>query len=169
MGLFNLFKKNINSKSTIRDIDDLKLLNFNELIKTTKIIEEKKFRTDGYLITHEYVFNQSFLGAFNRINFQIFKQENGQLLKDDKGKIKLVKVTFFNNNIISSVQMKNVVNSFMQYIDNDDLWTDVDDMRIASGIWRGRTVLKDFTLFIRLDDNLGFIVELIGLNKFLDI
>lgn len=53
---------------------------------------------------------------------------------------------------------------------NDDNWTDVDEMRIKSNIWRGRTFIigddYDCMVSIELDDKDGFILCISGFEKF---
>ncbi|UJH92082.1 hypothetical protein LZ575_05630 [Antarcticibacterium sp. 1MA-6-2] len=65
--------------------------------------------------------------------------------------------------------MEYVVNSLMILCEMDnDYWTDVDEMRINSGFWRGRSIISDVTVFIELDEIKGFKVTIIGMNEFLN-
>ncbi|CAL65865.1 hypothetical protein [Christiangramia forsetii] len=170
MGLFNLFGSKKSNSSSHND----------ENIKS----EFKNFNTDYYLEKSEVVGIQemgeidlyhmetplegNFLKAFDTVLFKVGK-ENDEFLKTETNKIKIGSVTFYKkDDLIPAIDMEYVVNQIANLCNaKDEYWSDVDEMRINEGFWRGRNLLCDKKIFIELDDEQGFKLDILGWNEFI--
>ena len=142
---------------------EFKELNFEKYLKNIGQLETVKIG-EMDVPEFEHNFEKPFLGAFDTLNFLVGKPEN-----DSSEKLKIASATFWNQfGELTHQQMEYVVNSLMVLCDiTDDYWTNVDEMRVDSGVWRGRSIMSDVTVFIELDEIKGFKLTIIGMNKFM--
>lgn len=169
MGLFNFLKKDKQEYSkNLESIYEISKIEINDLIVDAKLLSEEKI--DDNLVIQEYQKKlvRPLMNLFDSVNFKILK-ENSKIKYDDYQNVNIGIATFFNSEkSLDNNQMKHVVNDILKLSSiDDDYWTDVDEIRIQTGSWRGRNLLFDNTINIRLDKNLGFIVDIIGLNSFI--
>ena len=163
MGLFNIFKKTT-SESTSANTSSflgLSLIDFSVLLE--KSIEFKKYDNEGKLsrIEYECALDTLFLKTFDVVRIVC----EGKEIK--KGKP--IMLTFLTKSKkITMQQAAFVVNSVAKACKvNNDNWGNVDEMRIKSGVWRGRSFYLDdlqmpSTVFIELNDPDGVMLCIIG-------
>ena len=144
--------------------EEFRELNFEEYLRNIGQLETIKIG-EMDVPEFEHNFEKPFLDTFDTLNFLVGKPEN-----DFSKQLKIASATFWNQfGELTHKQMEYVVNSLMVICDViDDYWTNIDGMRVDSGVWRGRSIMSDVTVFIELDDIKGFKLTIIGMNKFMN-
>lgn len=164
MALFNFFKKNNSSKSILGFSD----LNYNDIVEKSIFINKQNLDENLESVELEYTFDGILLNAFDVVRIKLGRR-NGEFLKNDNNEIIFASATFYKKNkSLTMEQMQYVVDYILKVCGvEDDPWSEVDEMRINSGVWRGRILLADGKVFIILDDEFGFKIDIIGLNDFI--
>ena len=141
-------------------------INIPKLIEKAEILSQT-FEGNIETILFYIDLEPLFLDVFEQFSF-IVGINDGNYVLDDSNNIKVLEAKFSSDSILlEEEQMANVVNLIMKMCGvNDDNWTDVDYMRILSGVWRGR-INTEFNVVISLDEDENFTLELTSLNEFI--
>ncbi|GFD96351.1 hypothetical protein KUL156_59660 [Alteromonas sp. KUL156] len=141
-------------------------INIGKLIKNAEILNKTN---EGEIenISFHVELDPPFLDVFDDFSFLVSNNADGYIM-DETNNIKVLNAKFSAESILlQEEEMAKVVNLIMNMCDeNNDYWTEVDYMRILSGVWRGRINL-DYNVFITLDKEENFTLEFIDFNDFL--
>lgn len=134
MGIFNLFKgvepdRSNNSKDTksltFQNIVLSNLIHEEECDTTKKLVQRIKLKTPLYQL-------------FDVIDIT-FGEKDGEILKTEEGEIKIALLESRTTNY-NIPKINKLTNEIMKWVGKtDDPWTDLDEIRIKQGNWRGRT------------------------------
>ncbi len=161
MGLFSRLKKNETSNPFKGVIEyDIKSL----FVKSNKIQETSNSTDESIKTDFEVDLNPPLLSTFDTLKITL-----------GMGKVELSKetptiLTFYRKNEQPTFDsIKNVVNKIAKCCNvKDDNWEDVDQMRIESGEWRGRSFFLGPNLVsIELDEKLGLSLCITGYQNYL--
>lgn len=145
-----------------KELEIYDLINKSELLNNTsnEKIESFTFKAD---------LNNPFLGAFKSVVFEV-ATNNNQYVLDELNNPKIIRIKFSESlAFLNENMMRNVVDSSMKLLSiSDDFWTDTDYMRVLSGVWRGRVNLEN-NLFISLEEDEYFTLEILDLNELLKL
>ena len=145
-----------------KDLEIYDLINRSELVNNTSKEKLESFTFKGDL-------NVPFLGAFRSVVFEV-ATNNNQYVLDELNNPKIIRIKFSESSTsLNEGMMQNVVNSSMKLLNiSDNFWTNTDYMRVLSGSWRGRVNLEN-NLFIILEEDGSFTLEIIDLNELLKL
>lgn len=162
MKFFNLFSSKTSSKSYNQIATEFKTLDFKKLLEESYFYKENESEGQFNSITYEANLDVPFLNVFNKIRLRISTKE--------KQIEKLKMVTFVSDDEMEISEVSNLVNTFTNLFKiYDDDFTEVDIMRIESGVWRGRSYLLNLGLaMIDLDETDGVIFSIAGFQQFVE-
>ncbi len=118
--------------------------------------------TAEYPITYEAELESPFLNIFDGIRLRVSSREK---IADQ-----VIIVTFVLLNREMSISEASILVTKMNRLlkKYDDDWTDVDVMRIESGVWRGRTyILNPGMIGITLEEFNGIYLNITGFKEFI--
>ena len=162
MGLFDFFNKSNSSKNNDLHVD-FKNIDLNKLLTDSFNISEREIAgTDIILSDWETYLDNKVLGAFDSI--QITTKGKEKVFSDSDS----VQVSFFSKEKTTMLQNQNIVNSVAKICNiKNDNWTATDEMRINSGVWRGRMFQNgESTFYIELHAINGISLTISGFNHF---
>lgn len=159
MGLFDILKSG-NSKSN-QTSDDLRL-DIEKLLSSSTSYESMT-DVEKYICRLE----KNIFGLFDSLIIIINSKEK-KITEND-----MVSITLANSNKSYTItQAAIVVNSVAKICKVvDDNWRDIDAFNIKQENWRGRTFIdiNGASIFIELDDDLGFTLTITNYPKFIQV
>jgi len=125
-------------------------------------------KTEDSINTYAAKLPYMFLNLFDSIEYKT-GDKDGKFIRDEDGNLSIVGVTFFQSQGVQNIKDIRELVTFVLNIfgKTDDEWTDVDEWRISTGIWRGRIIFQDGIVFFTLDDLGKIRFELTNYNKFI--
>jgi hypothetical protein len=161
MGIFSFFSSD-NNKGTLNSVaDEFRNLNLENLLEKSDFYEEHKYEGKFNSITYEAKLDSPFLNIFDGIRIRV-SSPNKELEK-------FAIVTFvLLSRKVSIKEASLLVNKINNLLKEDDNWTDVDKMRIESGVWRGRSYMNSIMVAIEMDSIDGITLCITGYKDFLN-
>jgi len=167
MGLFDIFRKKTLTETPTSfnslPFSDFIKLDLSALLEKAVVINRHVDIQSGEFkfIDYESFLENPVLKIFNTIQIRLHWEEKE--IRED------LNLTFLLKGKSMTIQeIAFIVNSIAEIckVSNDN-WTNVDEMRINSGIWRGRSFFLDTSLVsIYLDNDYGVVLSIAGFKNF---
>lgn len=163
MGLFNFLGGSSKNSPNLLVAEEFTNLDIEGLLARSEFYEEHEYQGQFNSVTYEAELDKLFLNIFDGIRLRV-----GSTEKDPDKVIIVTFVVLHRQPKISEIASL-VANMNRLMKKHDDDWTDVDVMRIESGVWRGRTyMLNPGMVMIQLDEFDGISMSITGFKTFLD-
>jgi hypothetical protein len=173
MGIFDFLKKKNNDSfnvenrvvNAINKEFTFKELNVDLFFQNPKIINEELFDNGLKKVVHLVDLNHSLFGLFHTAEVT-YGLSNNDYIMCDNGEKRIANISFKAHEFEIS-RVKEITNELMTiFMINDDPWSEVDEMRIRQGSWRGRSGPK-LKFCISTSPKGEIELQILGFNDFL--
>lgn len=166
MGLLDIFRKKSSSSTSDKSLEDFSTLDLSALLDKSVFYKRHEHADKFNSIEYECSLENLVLKTFDKIRIRLGWEEK-ELKQDAKSAI----ITTFlrKDRKMTMQQTAYVVNTVAKICKvHDDNWTNADEMRINSGVWRGRNfMVGNCMVTIELDENDGITLCIVGFKDFL--